>query len=203
MTEAEWLSCTDPAPMLAFLRGKARDRKLHLFILSCYRRYWFFRFNDIAQRAAEVLERYADNTATAEELKKTRRGPEMNWMRFKDLIRAATTMSEHVASHQGQPSAYTAERSLQSSYLRDIFPFPFHSVSLDSRWLAPPVRSMATAAYEERALPSGELDTTRLSVLADALEDAGCSSADLLAHLRSPGPHVRGCWAVDTILDKT
>jgi hypothetical protein len=26
MTEAEWLACADPGPMLAFLRGKARDR---------------------------------------------------------------------------------------------------------------------------------------------------------------------------------
>jgi hypothetical protein len=25
---------------------------------------------------------------------------------------------------------------------------------------------------------------------------------DILAHLRSPGPHVRGCWAVDSLLGK-
>ncbi|HKB40626.1 MAG TPA: hypothetical protein VKD72_29640, partial [Gemmataceae bacterium] len=42
----------------------------------------------------------------------------------------------------------------------------------------------------------------RLAVLADALEDAGCSDADLLSHLRGSGPHVRGCWAVDLILGK-
>jgi hypothetical protein len=39
--------------------------------------------------------------------------------------------------------------------------------------------------------------------LADALEEAGCDSADLLGHLRGPGPHVRGCWAVDLILGKS
>jgi hypothetical protein len=39
-------------------------------------------------------------------------------------------------------------------------------------------------------------------VLADALEEAGCGSADLLSHLRAPGPHVRGCWAVDLLLGK-
>jgi hypothetical protein len=39
-----------------------------------------------------------------------------------------------------------------------------------------------------------------LPVLADALEDAGCTSSDLLAHLREPGPHVRGCWALGICL---
>ena len=42
----------------------------------------------------------------------------------------------------------------------------------------------------------------RLSLLADALEDAGCANADLLGHLRGEGPHVRGCWAVDLVLWK-
>jgi hypothetical protein len=42
----------------------------------------------------------------------------------------------------------------------------------------------------------------RLPILADALEDDGCTDAELLAHLRGPGPHVRGCWAVDVVLGK-
>jgi hypothetical protein len=39
----------------------------------------------------------------------------------------------------------------------------------------------------------------RLPVLADALEEAGCGDEGLLAHLRSPGPHVLGCWAIDLL----
>ena len=62
--------------------------------------------------------------------------------------------------------------------------------------------ALARAAYDQRELPSGALDTTRLAVLADALEEAGCDQADLLTHLRGPGPHVRGCWVVDLILGK-
>jgi hypothetical protein len=44
------------------------------------------------------------------------------------------------------------------------------------------------------------LDTVCLAVLADALEEAGCDNADLPVHLRGPGPHVRGCWALDLLL---
>jgi hypothetical protein len=69
--------------------------------------------------------------------------------------------------------------------------------------LTPDARSLAEAAYEERQLPSGHLDPARLSVLSDALEEAGCADTDILTHLRSPGPHVRGCWAVDLILGKS
>jgi hypothetical protein len=41
-----------------------------------------------------------------------------------------------------------------------------------------------------------------LAVKADALLDAGCGDEDLIQHCREPGPHVRGCWAVDLILGK-
>ncbi len=54
-----------------------------------------------------------------------------------------------------------------------------------------------------RPFPSGLLGVARLPVLADALEDAGCADAELLGHLRGPGPHVRGCWAVDMIPGKS
>jgi len=42
-----------------------------------------------------------------------------------------------------------------------------------------------------------------MPVFADALEAAGCAEPDILAHCRGPGPHVRGCWAVDLVLGKT
>jgi hypothetical protein len=39
-----------------------------------------------------------------------------------------------------------------------------------------------------------------LPVLADALEEAGCSAADLLGHLRRQGLHTRGCHVLDALL---
>ena len=45
MTESEWLSCTDPAPMLEFLRdsGRAIDRKLRLLACAIVRSVPFHR----------------------------------------------------------------------------------------------------------------------------------------------------------------
>ena len=49
---------------------------------------------------------------------------------------------------------------------------------------------------------SGHLDLALLGVLAKALEEAGCQDQDILGHLRGPGPHVRGCFALDLILGR-
>jgi hypothetical protein len=87
-----------------------------------------------------------------------------------------------------------------------MFGNPFRTVALDSTWLLwkdGTVAQLARIAYEDRQLPEGTLDPARLAALADALEDAGCTDADLLGHLRGPGPHVRGCWAVDLVLGKS
>lgn len=65
-------------------------------------------------------------------------------------------------------------------------------------WLMPTALSLAEAAYERRR-GDGTLDVARLAILSDALEEAGCVSEPLLSHLRSPGPHVRGCWATDCV----
>jgi hypothetical protein len=89
--------------------------------------------------------------------------------------------------------------------LRDMVGNPFRPVTVNPAvlaWNDAVIVRLARAAYEERHLPSGELDLQRLAVLADALEEAG-APAELVAHLRSPGPHVRGCFAVDLCLGKT
>ena len=40
-------------------------------------------------------------------------------------------------------------------------------------------------------------------ILADALQDAGCDSNEVLNHCRDTNqPHVRGCWVIDLILGK-
>jgi hypothetical protein len=39
-------------------------------------------------------------------------------------------------------------------------------------------------------------------VLADALEEASAAE-EVSAHLRTPGPHWRGCWCLDIILGQS
>jgi hypothetical protein len=51
-----------------------------------------------------------------------------------------------------------------------------------------------------QAASAGDWDL--LPVLADALEDLNCTEGHLLDHLRSPGPHIKGCSPVDLILNR-
>jgi len=86
--------------------------------------------------------------------------------------------------------------------LRDLFNNPACPVTLAPACLSSTVVALAMVAYKERELPSGYLDPDRLAVLADALEEAGCDNNNILDHLRGPGPHVRGCWLLDMLLNK-
>src|SRR5262245_13795162 len=103
-------------------------------------------------------------------------------------------------------SATAEEWGLQCQLLRDIAGNPFRPLPPLDRslltWNKGLLSRLARAAYRDRQLPGGTLDPGRLAVLADALEEAGCTDAEVLGHLRSPGPHVRGCWALDLILGK-
>jgi hypothetical protein len=72
-------------------------------------------------------------------------------------------------------------------------------ISLEPDWLTwndGTVYKIALGIYEDDAFE-------RMPILADALEDAGCDNADILAHCRGDGPHVRGCWVVDLLLGKS
>jgi hypothetical protein len=72
---------------------------------------------------------------------------------------------------------------------------PAFSIAINSAWLSSSVVSLAQAIYDDRTFD-------RLPILADALEDAGCTNQDILNHCRQPGEHCRGCWVVDLLLGK-
>jgi hypothetical protein len=78
----------------------------------------------------------------------------------------------------------------------DVFDAPRSPLKIDPAWRVwkdGTLRRLARSIYERR-------DFDHLPVLADALEDAGCSDAGMLLHCRSGGEHARGCWVVDRIL---
>jgi hypothetical protein len=218
MTEAEWYASSNPQPMLAFLRGKAGDRKLRLFAVACGWRALALgqrrRHLLVWRRSCSVLElaeRYADRLvkrkevdAAAEEARPGMPSPPDVFFAMEAAFQAAARSAGHAAERaaeagrQAQLDAATEieEAAVQSVILRDILgPLVFRPVPLDAGWRTPTVTRLAEAVYQE-----GAFDL--LPVLTDALEDAGCTDAIILSHCRGPQPHVRGCWVVDLILAK-
>ncbi|HEY1192447.1 MAG TPA: hypothetical protein VGE74_32790 [Gemmata sp.] len=106
---------------------------------------------------------------------------------------AAETAAE-AATRAGGPGP-EAEELAQTELLRDIFGNPFRPVTFLPEWRTGTAVALALQVYESR-------DFSAMPILADALQDAGCDSADILDHCRGPGPHVRGCWVVDLVLGK-
>ncbi len=116
---------------------------------------------------------------------------------------------------------WTARMQLLADLLRDVIGNPFQpatpiwqpkTLDLSSPspgmvvpivdWMTPTVEALVAAAYDDRD-PAGRLPPDRLAVLADALEDAGCTEPAILGHLRNPGPHVRGCHVLDLLLGRS
>jgi hypothetical protein len=75
----------------------------------------------------------------------------------------------------------------------DVFGDAFRPVAFESAWRTDTAGSLARQMYES-------CEFSLMPILADALQDAGCVDAQLLRHCRGPGPHIRGCWAVDLVL---
>jgi hypothetical protein len=87
-------------------------------------------------------------------------------------------------------------KAAQCALIRDIFGNPFRPVAFDPAWRTDTAVSLAKHMYENR-------DFSAMPILADALQDAGCDSDDILSHCRDEKqPHVRGCWVVDLVLGK-
>jgi hypothetical protein len=213
MNENMWFRCMDAGPMLEWLATvrPPSERKLRLFVCSFLRTVWQLLPDEFSRQAVEVAERYADGHATRDELEEAQlliptvrdmENPgidptvERLWIAAAD----ATEGDEEFWRPPVDELALddVAEGAIQPPLLRDIFGNPFRPASVDPAWASSnggTVRHLAAAIYEAKAFD-------RLPVLADALEDAGCSDPVILGHLRGPGPHVRGCWAVDLLLGK-
>jgi hypothetical protein len=214
MTETQWLACEDPVAMLEQLPDHNWERKFRLFACACCRQVWHLLSDERSRRGVEVAELYADEHATDKQLNKALVAADLR-LSNEDYRQAGHWVAQQPTVNLG--TRYCLQRLLQllapvanvphqADLLRDVCgPLPFRAVHIAPAclsWDGGAVVNLARSLYEERQLPAGTLDPTRLHILADALEDAGCTDAEILTHLRSDGDHVRGCWLVDLLVGK-
>lgn len=181
MSEDEWLTCTDPVPMLAALEGKASDRSLRLFAVAGCRRVWPDFVDARCQRAAEVVERFVDGLATDAELAAARDEADRaqfevwsEYRRGKQRTYWLDTLWAYWATFQPFNLGYFAtnqlvhgsvEQSVQVALLRDVVgglarPSRCHRLSCAGRkgswssWLRPPMTSGVCLAVTSTALAS-------------------------------------------------
>jgi hypothetical protein len=198
--------------MLWLVEPKVSKRKLRLFACACCRNLWPAFADERSQGAIETSEKYADGLVKRKELDASRaRAKEVG------VINSAESPIEFVASSVARPQlalgfilflidrvavrlgrTANEEQAHQAAILRDLFGNPLIPQVCSqawSSWRSGMIPQLAQAIYTDRAFD-------RLPLLADALEDAGCTDAAILEHCRGPGPHVRGCWVVDLLLCK-
>jgi hypothetical protein len=226
-TEKKWKLCIEPQWMLWFLGEAATARKVRLFICACCRRAWHLVKDKRLKALLPLLEDLADGKLTDREREQARevadsvRYPKPTnaqqclGIEFRDAMGkkyyvgagfgeySAGLFGEFAAcafGYAAKDSAFgkakKAERKMQATLVREIFGNPFRRVKFNPAWRTTDVKLLAQGIYEEHAFD-------RMPILADALQDAGCASEDILNHLRDPqAAHVRGCWALDLVLGK-
>jgi hypothetical protein len=219
VTEEEWLSSIEPAPMLDYLRGKrVSDRKLRLFAVACCRRIWNLLIDERSRKAVEAADEYADASVgrerlvgardEAREVKASLHGQTQT--PFQRAANAAFDATRETGGSAATNAAAEAARALsienhdyfdlgerreQANLLRCIFGNPFRSESLDPAWVTPNVVVLAQTVYDDRAFD-------RMTILGDDIEECGCDNTEIIDHCRSKTEHVRGCWVVDALLGK-
>lgn len=193
VSEAEWLACNDTAAMLGWLRQqRTSERKLRLFCVACCHHSLQCMVDNQGRKAVEVAELYADGVATEEELRTARLAVTVE----KGVSRAfAGWASDMPANPEAICRVQRPTWVDHGSLLRCIFGNPFRPVDIKPSLLTDSVIKVAKGIYDERAWD-------RMPVLADAVEEAGATDRKLLEHLRSEGPHYRGCWALDCVLGR-
>jgi hypothetical protein len=207
MTENQWLSATDPAAMLDFLvqNGKASNRKLRLYACACAKDLPCWSAPDEKWAwAFEVSELFAVGLATEEQLRLAReaalehQGGAPRYRAWVSALSADIDEVMRVPACAAEASDLFEDevRADECSLLRELFGNPTENTShYGPRWRTGQVQVLAQGMYDARAFD-------RMLVLAAALEEAGCTDVRLLEHLRGPGPHARGCWALDIVLGK-
>jgi hypothetical protein len=221
MTEQEWQGAWPFQgrtwdTMLTFLGSQASPRKMRLFAVACCRRLLDrVPVSPEDKEAVEVAERFADGKASLKELGDAGASISTDWTAaavceaggvegasecaYEVMVSAPHQATYPPGSDKTVRAFFSAseawERQAQVCLIRCIFGNPFRPLTVAPTWRTADVLRLAETIYAERAFD-------RLPILADALEEVGCNDAQLLGHLRGPGPHYRGCFALDAVLAK-
>jgi len=207
MSEADWLACIDPDPMLEYLKGRASDRKLRLFACACCRRVGHLAWDQASRTAVEVAEQFADGLLSKGRLAAARSavrntvldhthsssggvariaaGPEA-WGAAKNTARNAAWAVAKSAGNE----IWNLERNGQALLVREIVGNPFRAMAALPAW-PPKITLLARSQY------NGE---DHVAGLHDTLLQAGC--AELAEHFKQP-IHPKGCWVLDLILGRS
>ncbi|HEY7330948.1 MAG TPA: hypothetical protein VH592_25145 [Gemmataceae bacterium] len=118
-----------------------------------------------------------------------------NWIGQVGVMASQCLVSHLPGTDLDRHTERQREIKLRCVFLHDIFGNPFRPIAFSPSCLTTTVVSLAQVIYHKRAFHN-------MPELADALEEAGCTNADILAYCRQPGEHVRGCWVVDLLLGK-
>jgi hypothetical protein len=209
MTEEERLAHTNIADVLKWKRARPNGRKLRLLICAWCRRRW----DDLDEgyrRGVEVAERFADGQASDAELDLVRVATRSSknpmygvpcafarGIQYTDASNAAATLARRPSGLSDSEAAQfrLAEKKELLAILDEIIQAPRRIATFSPDWWTDTAVLLARQMYDSR-------DFSAMPILADALQDAGCDSEDVLAHCRGAGPHLRGCWVVDLVLGK-
>lgn len=214
MTEIEWLESEQVPLMLTFLGTNASRRKLRLYACAVSRLHKSLTTDDTLP-LLELNERIAEGATARSEVLLAWNEQRSSLLRcldratfnaVRDVFLAADVTAGAVSYLEQRvwlecDFGASEGNRLLAILLRDVFGNPFRPVAFDPALRCGDVLSLAEAAYELLQLPSGRFDPVRVSILADALEDAGCTDESVLEHCRRDG-HVSGCWVVDLVLGK-
>jgi hypothetical protein len=193
---------------------------------------WAYDFRrDDYRRALETAEQFADGAATVRELADAHSGADDStfinqdldyaerdggvdpfrdvasaepavvmdiWQQVLILVREFGTDPNPTGARRRHDAEERTERAAQADLLRDLLVSSLPACAFDPGWRTwrdGLLVSLARRMYDNR-------NFTDMPVLANALQEAGCTDTAILEHCRRPAAHVRGCWALDLLLDK-
>jgi hypothetical protein len=201
MTEDEWLASHSPHALLWHLRRTQRTaaarRKLRLFACADVRRSFPKLPDERLAPALAAAEEFADGGLTQDEARRASGlvSGFFHWLKEPAVYRIHALFNTRISDLLNIYTEFN-QSGRDADLLRDVFGNPFRPVPFNPNWRTSSAIALAKTMYDAR-------DFSAMPILSDALQDAGCENTDILAHCRTPGTHVRGCWVVDLVLGKT